>query len=153
MAKLMCSYRMLPPHAKLAIDFITQMKHSDYSRWKVNYILLTGEAKLIASGDWYINTPFQTLYWLEVIKSYGFLTPKIENELMPKQDTEKSRLDRKLHKSRLSQQLIKKDDQVKTAQGMGKIWCIDKDGTICVALDSGDNSILHEFDRNEVEKV
>lgn len=46
----------------------------------------------------------------------------------------------------------KKDDRVNTPEGPGNVWSVDRDGTVCVELDS-DPSILHEFEKKELKKI
>lgn len=46
----------------------------------------------------------------------------------------------------------KKNDRVNTPNGAGNVWSVDKDGTVCVELDS-DPSILHEFEKKELKKI
>jgi hypothetical protein len=46
----------------------------------------------------------------------------------------------------------KKDDRVQTPNGLGSIWSVEKDGTICVELD-GDSNVLHEFEKKELKKI
>jgi hypothetical protein len=47
---------------------------------------------------------------------------------------------------------LKPGDKVKTSQGQGKVYAIDRDGTICVELES-DTTILYEFDMEEIELI
>jgi hypothetical protein len=52
----------------------------------------------------------------------------------------------------ITQTKLRKGIKVKTPKGNGKVWCVDRDGLICVALD-GEDDVLHEFESNEVERV
>lgn len=45
----------------------------------------------------------------------------------------------------------KKNDRVTTPNGLGSVWSVEKDGTVCVELDSNP-SILHEFEKKEIKK-
>lgn len=47
---------------------------------------------------------------------------------------------------------IKKDDRVSTPNGPGKVWIVERDGTVCVELDN-DNDCLHEFEKKEIKKI
>lgn len=47
---------------------------------------------------------------------------------------------------------LKKSDRVNTPNGPGSVWIIEKDGTVCVELDS-DSSCLHEFEKKEIKKI
>lgn len=46
----------------------------------------------------------------------------------------------------------KKNDRVNTPNGPGNVWSVDRDGTVCVELDS-DPTILHEFEKKELKKI
>lgn len=48
--------------------------------------------------------------------------------------------------------VYRKNDRVQTPIGPGSVWSIDRDGTICVEVDS-DSSILHEFEKKELKKI
>lgn len=111
-------------------------------------------------ATYFFDDPIHTSY---PKYQHNDLYKEIDNEFLDKIDemslkdvqlpNEKT-LSKTKEKTRRVRSPFKKGDRITTPKGVGTVWCVDMDGTICVQLSNDDDSdILYEFDKKEVKKI